>query len=118
MAPVVDRMESELSTGSDTLSVSGGRRRETTAPLVSRALGRARAGDRDALRFLYIRYADDVYGYARTVVCGHEQARDVTWRAFAELERLIDRYDERRDAPFSDWIRALAHDLAAGENSR
>jgi len=30
--------------------------------LVSRAVARAQQGDRDAVRFLYLRYADNVFG--------------------------------------------------------
>ena len=30
---------------------------------VARAVARAKQGDREALRYLYIRYADNVYGY-------------------------------------------------------
>lgn len=83
-------------------------------PLVSRAVGRARTGDRDALRFLYARYADEVYGYACMIVSGHDEAQDVTCRAFARLEHLIDRYEER-EAPFPVWIRHVARRVAAGD---
>ena len=45
------------------------RRRWTTARPASRSsrprLARAKEGDREALRFLYLRYADNVYGYVR-----------------------------------------------------
>lgn len=59
---------------------------EATTPLVRRAIGRARAGDREALRLLYARYADDIYGYARTIVSDHDEARDLTRLVFARLE--------------------------------
>jgi len=81
---------------------------------VWRAVGQARAGDRDALLFLYARYADDAYGYALTVVSDHDEARDVTRRVFAGLEQLIDRYEEQ-DAPFGAWIRRVARGVAADE---
>ena len=32
---------------------------------VNQAVARAKQGDREALRFLYLRYADHVYGYVR-----------------------------------------------------
>ena len=115
MAPVTDRTETTLRTHSDTLSASPSRSDETTTrALVSRAVERARAGDRDALRFLYARCADDVYGYARTIVSDDDEARDVTLRVFARLAQLIDRYEEQ-DAPFGVWIRrALAASPAPG----
>ena len=31
--------------------------------VVAQAVARAKQGDREALRFLYVRYADNVYGY-------------------------------------------------------
>ena len=42
--------------------------------LVSRAVTRAKQGDRDAVRFLYLRYADNVFGYVRTIVREHHVA--------------------------------------------
>ncbi len=117
MAPVTDRTETTLCTQSDTLSASPSRSDETTTPLVSRAVERARAGDRDALRFLYARCADDVYGYARTVVSDDDEARDVTLRVFARLPRLIDRYEEQ-DAPFGVWIRRTARGVAGAWSCR
>lgn len=112
MASVADRTESMLHTDSDTLNVSRRQIAATVSPLVSRALGGARAGDRDALRFLYARYADDVYGYARTIVSDPDEARYLTLRVFAELERLIDRYQEH-DGPFPVWIQRVARRFAA-----
>ena len=107
MALAANRAEAPLCTRDSALGVPRQCVGEATTPLVSRAVRRARAGDRDALQFLYARYSDDVYDYARTVVSGHDEARDVTRRAFARLERLIDRYEER-DAPFGAWIRRVA----------
>jgi RNA polymerase sigma-70 factor (ECF subfamily) len=113
MALVADRMEITLHIDSDMLDVSRHRieAEKAVSPLVSRAIGRARAGDRDALRFLYIRYADDVYDYARTLVSDHVEAQEVTQRVFVELERLIDRYEER-EAVFPVWIRRVARNVA------
>lgn len=111
MAPVADRTETRLYTRGDTLSVSRRRSEERTTPLLSRAVRRARAGDQDALRFLYVRCADDVYDYARTIVSNHDEAREVTRRVFAMLERLIEWYEEQ-DGPFPVWIRHVARSVA------
>ncbi|MGP0102387.1 MAG: RNA polymerase subunit sigma-24, partial [Solirubrobacteraceae bacterium] len=43
----------------------GSRESLATPGLVSLAVKRAQAGDREALGFLYARYADNVYGYVR-----------------------------------------------------
>src|ERR1700688_2906929 len=53
--------------------------------VVSRAIKRAQAGDRQALGFLYAHYADNVYGYVRSIVRDHHEAEDVTQHVFAKL---------------------------------
>jgi RNA polymerase sigma-70 factor, ECF subfamily len=82
-----------------------------TAPLVARAVARAKEGDREAVRFLYLRYADNVYGYVRSIVRDEYEAEDVTQQVFAKLMVVIGRY-EQRAVPFSAWILRLAHNAA------
>ena len=36
-----------------------------TPELVTRAVARAKAGDMSAIHFLYVRFADDVFGYVK-----------------------------------------------------
>ncbi|MGH2919528.1 MAG: RNA polymerase sigma factor [Solirubrobacteraceae bacterium] len=79
--------------------------------LVSRAVARAKQGDRDAVRFLYLRYADNVYGYVRTIVRDHHDAEDVTQQVFAKLMTAIIKY-EQRDVPFVAWLLRMAHNAA------
>ena len=79
--------------------------------LVSQAVKRAQAGDRDALGFLYVRYADDVHRYVRTIVQDSHEAEDVTQQVFAKLIRVISSYEER-DVPFLAWILRVARNLA------
>jgi len=79
--------------------------------LVSRAVRRAQAGDRDALAFLYARYADDVYGYVRSIVHDHHLAEDVTQQVFAKLMRVIGKYEER-GLPFFAWMLRVARNVA------
>jgi RNA polymerase sigma-70 factor, ECF subfamily len=79
--------------------------------LVSQAVGWAQAGDRDALGFLYARYADDVHRYVRTIVQDSHEAEDVTQQVFAKLIRAIGSYEER-DVPFLAWILRVARNLA------
>ena len=82
-----------------------------SAPLVARAVARAKEGDREAVRFLYLRYADNVYGYVRSIVRDEYEAEDVTQQVFAKLMVVIGKY-EQRSVPFSAWILRLAHNAA------
>ncbi|HWC25030.1 MAG TPA: sigma-70 family RNA polymerase sigma factor [Solirubrobacteraceae bacterium] len=79
--------------------------------LVSRAVTRAKQGDRDAVRFLYMRYADNVYGYVRTIVRDHYDAEDVTQQVFAKLITAIAKY-EPRGVPFVAWLLRMSHNVA------
>jgi RNA polymerase sigma-70 factor, ECF subfamily len=84
---------------------------EATTQLVSRAVKRAQAGDRDALAFLYARYADNIYGYVRSIVHDHHEAEDVTQQAFAKLIYVIGKYRER-EVPFLAWMLRVARNVA------
>ncbi len=79
--------------------------------LVSRAVRRAQAGDRDALGFLYARYADRVYGHVRSIIHDHHEAEDVTQHVFAKLIRSIGSYEER-EVPFFAWMLRVARNAA------
>jgi RNA polymerase sigma-70 factor (ECF subfamily) len=79
--------------------------------LVSRAVARAKQGDREAVRFLYLRYADNVYGYVRTIVRDHHDAEDVTQQVFAKLITAIAKY-EQRGVPFVAWLLRMSHNVA------
>ena len=97
---------------------SGAFRRRTALPeesgpdaLLLKAVRRAKEGDRDALRFLYVRYADNVYGYVRSIVRDEYDAEDITQTLFAKLSSALSRY-EPRSVPFSAWILRVARNLA------
>jgi RNA polymerase sigma-70 factor (ECF subfamily) len=79
--------------------------------LVLAAVLRAKEGDADALRFLYLRYADNVYGYVCSIVRDEHEAEDVTQHIFAKLLVALERY-EPRVVPFSAWILRVAHNAA------
>jgi RNA polymerase sigma-70 factor (ECF subfamily) len=91
------------------------RSRVETSPeierLVGRAVGRAKQGDREAVRFLYLRYADNVYGYVRTIMRDHHDAEDVTQQVFAKLLTSISKY-EPRGVPFVAWLLRMSHNVA------
>jgi RNA polymerase sigma-70 factor, ECF subfamily len=84
---------------------------DATERLVHAAAVRAKDGDSDALRFLYLRYADNVYGYICSIVRDEHEAEDVTQHVFAKLTTALRRY-EPRVVPFSAWILRVAHNAA------
>jgi RNA polymerase sigma-70 factor (ECF subfamily) len=79
--------------------------------LVAAAVAGARDGDPEALRYLYLRYADNVYGYVCSLVRDEHDAEDVTQQVFAKLTGALARY-QPRGAPFSAWILRVAHNAA------
>jgi RNA polymerase sigma-70 factor (ECF subfamily) len=79
--------------------------------LVSRAIRRAQEGDREALGFLYARYADNVCGYVRSIVHDQHEAEDITQQVFAKLIHVIGKYEER-DVPFFAWILRVSRNVA------
>jgi RNA polymerase sigma-70 factor (ECF subfamily) len=79
--------------------------------VLSLAVARAKEGDREALRFIYLRYADNVYGYVRSIVRDDYEAEDVTQHVFAKLMTVIGKYEERK-VPFSAWILRVARNVA------
>jgi RNA polymerase sigma-70 factor, ECF subfamily len=78
---------------------------------VYQAVDRAKEGDMNALHFLYVRFADDVCAYVRSVVRDPHAAEDITQAVFTKLMKAIDKY-ERRDVPFAAWIIRVARNAA------
>ena len=79
--------------------------------LVTRAVAAARDGSADALRFLYVRYADNIYGYVCSIIRDEHDAEDLTQQVFMKLPTILHKYQER-DVPFSAWILRVARNLA------
>src|SRR4051794_33435186 len=75
------------------------------------AIDQAKAGDREAVRYLYLRFAPNVYGYARSLVRDEHEAEDVTQQVFARLMTALARYEDR-GVPFSAWILRITHNMA------
>jgi RNA polymerase sigma-70 factor (ECF subfamily) len=103
-------------------ALSGGRfHRRTALPRDDRqlmgAVARAREGDHDALRYLYVRYADNVYGYVASIVRDDHEAEDVTQQVFLKLMSMLGKY-EQRAVPFSSWLLRLAHNAAVDDLRR
>ena len=91
------------------------RSRKPTTPEEERTIAlavlQAKAGDGEAVRFLYLRFADNVYGYARSIVRDEHEAEDVTQQVFTRLMGSIARY-EQRSVPFSSWLLRITHNMA------
>ena len=84
---------------------------------ISQAVARAKQGDREAVRFLYLQYADNVYGYVRSIVRDEHEAEDVTQQVFAKLITVIGKYEER-DVSFSAWILRVSRNVAVDHMRR
>jgi RNA polymerase sigma-70 factor (ECF subfamily) len=104
-----------MSAGADALSCFRLRSATAESPQASRAtrlaVSRAKQGDREALRQLYVRYADNVYSYVATIVRDHHEAEDVTQQVFAKLIDSLAHYEDR-GAPFLSWLVRLARNAA------
>jgi RNA polymerase sigma-70 factor, ECF subfamily len=94
-----------------TMVGSGSGEEQATSRLVSHAVKRAQAGDREALGFLYARYADNVCGYVRSIVHDQHEAEDITQDVFAKLIHVIGKYEER-DVPLFAWILRVSRNVA------
>ena len=87
------------------------RESDATSRDTRRAVARAAQGDPDALRDLYVRYADNVYSYVASIVRDHHEAEDVTQHVFSRLPVALVRYEDR-GAPFLGWLLRLARNAA------
>jgi RNA polymerase sigma-70 factor, ECF subfamily len=75
------------------------------------AVARAKGGDQDALRYLYVSYSHNIYGYVRSIVRDDHEAEDVTQHVFAKLMTTLIKYDDR-GVPFFAWLVRLARNVA------
>jgi RNA polymerase sigma-70 factor, ECF subfamily len=101
----------EMGGPSSILTVGSGGSEQLITQRTAEAIARAQAGDREALGFLYARYADNIYGYVRSIVHDPHEAEDVTQQVFAKLIHVIGKYEER-DVPFFAWMLRVARNLA------
>ena len=78
---------------------------------IDQAVVAAQAGDMEAIRFLYLRYKDNVYGYVLSIVREQHEAEDCTQQVFMKLISAIHKY-EPRTVPFTAWILRVARNIA------
>lgn len=81
------------------------------ADLLGEAIERAKDGNRDAIHFLYIRYADGVRACIEWIVRDPHEAEDLTQAVFIKLMLVIHRYEDR-GVPFAAWINRVARNTA------
>jgi RNA polymerase sigma-70 factor, ECF subfamily len=74
-------------------------------------IARAKTGDQDAVRYLYKRFAGNIYGYARSIVRDEHDAEDVTQQVFTRMMTAIGGYEDR-GVPFSAWLLRIAHNMS------
>jgi len=79
--------------------------------LVTQAVARAKSGDMSAIHFLYVRFADDVFGYVSSIVHDSHEAEDITQDVFAKMINIIHKY-EPRQVPFTAWILRVSRNAA------
>jgi RNA polymerase sigma-70 factor (ECF subfamily) len=75
------------------------------------AIVRAKQGDVTALHYIYVQFADDVFGYIRSIVRDSHEAEDITQNVFAKLMTAIQKY-EPRDVPFAAWLLRVSRNAA------
>ncbi|HWE34142.1 MAG TPA: RNA polymerase sigma factor [Solirubrobacteraceae bacterium] len=80
-------------------------------PAIVEAVKAAQTGDEEALRFLYLRYKDNIYGYVHSILRDEDEAQDVTQHVFLKLITVIHRY-EPRSVPFTAWLIRVARNVA------
>jgi RNA polymerase sigma-70 factor, ECF subfamily len=71
----------------------------------------ATAGDRDAMRELYMAHAAGVQACVLRIVGDRHDAEDVTQQVFAKLLTDLPRY-RPGEAPFRAWVLRIAHNVA------
>jgi RNA polymerase sigma-70 factor, ECF subfamily len=92
------------------------RRRQLDQPqdaeaLVAAAVDRARDGEDDALRLIYLLYADNVFGFVLAIVRDEHDAEDITSEVFTRLPRALRHY-RTSTTPFAAWLLRVARNAA------
>jgi RNA polymerase sigma-70 factor, ECF subfamily len=84
---------------------------DDSAGEIRAAVARAKAGDQEAIRYLYLHFAGNVYGFARSIVRDDYDAEDVTQQVFARMLTALGSYQDR-GLPFSAWLLRITHNMA------
>jgi RNA polymerase sigma-70 factor (ECF subfamily) len=65
----------------------------------------------EAIRFLYLRYRNNIYGYVLSILRDPHDAEDVTQHVFLKLISAIGSY-QAREVPFTSWILRVSRNAA------
>ena len=106
--------QNKKTAGRQLASASGFRAHTALEPVdreIANAVSRAQAGDADAIRVLYLRYKDNVYGYVLSFVRDQHEAEDITQHVFLKLMSAIHKY-QAREVPFTSWLLRVARNVA------
>lgn len=104
----------KISASTRTTSATGFRSGTPLAPVdreIANAVSRAQSGDAEAIRLLYVRYKDNVYGYVLSFVHDQHDAEDITQHVFLKLMSVIHKY-RPREVPFTSWLLRVARNAA------
>jgi RNA polymerase sigma-70 factor (ECF subfamily) len=74
-------------------------------------VARAQDGDVDALRLLFLLFADNVFGYVLSIVHDEHDAEDLASEVFARLPRALGLYRPGA-TPFAAWLLRVARNVA------
>ncbi len=85
--------------------------KSTSAADVRRLVGRAQAGEREALEELYLIHFDRIYSYLHLTVGNRHDAEDLTTQTFLRMLESIGKF-RFQSAPFSAWLFRIAHNLS------
>jgi RNA polymerase sigma-70 factor, ECF subfamily len=83
----------------------------TGEELVQGAVERARDGDADALRLLYLRYSNAVFSQVCSIVRDEHAAEDITQTVFTRLPARLRHYEPRL-VNFAAWMARVAHNAS------
>jgi len=82
--------------------------------LLEAAIDRAREGDANAMRYLYVRYERSVLARARAVLRDDHDAEDVSQHVWARMQQSLRHYEQRK-VPFAAWLNRIAHNAAVDQ---
>ncbi len=85
---------------------------ESDTKLIRKAVRAAKAGDQQALHFLYVRFSPDLLRYVNSFVKDSHESEDIVQNVFAKLLGAgISKYRET-EVPFTAWILRVARNAA------
>ena len=79
---------------------------------LERVVAAAQRHDCEALRWLYLEYKDNLFGYVCSIVGDEHEAEDVVQQVFARLLRVIGKYQPREGHTFAAWLMRLSRNVA------